>query len=119
MRGAIPPALFGSPKGSVVSGMQMITMSNGGTMTRLSRRRPAGATSYRSGVRHETSRGPRAAADGEIESLVLENQRLQDENEALRASAELWIRMYEAQLERAQRLAGDRGPSAAAARHAN
>ena len=34
--------------------------------------------------------------------LVREIQRLQDENEALRGSAEIWIRMYEGQVQRAK-----------------
>ena len=42
--------------------------------------------------------------------LTIEVERLKEENEALRKSAEIWIRMYERQLERANRTLGIRYP---------
>ena len=47
-----------------------------------------------------------AALSRELARLMRENHRLLDENAALRASAEIWIRMYEAQVERANNAAG-------------
>jgi hypothetical protein len=41
----------------------------------------------------------------ELHQMVLEMQRLAEENDALRKSAEIWIRMYEGQLARADRMA--------------
>jgi hypothetical protein len=47
-----------------------------------------------------------AALSRELARLMRENHRLLDENASLRASAEIWIRMYEAQVERANNAAG-------------
>jgi hypothetical protein len=61
--------------------------------------------------------GPLAGGDGqaiarhwlreELYRTLLEMQRLSEENDALRKSAEIWIRMYEAQLARADRMAAE------------
>jgi hypothetical protein len=43
----------------------------------------------------------------ELHRTLLEVQRLSEENDALRKSADIWIRMYEGQLARADRIAAE------------
>jgi hypothetical protein len=68
-------------------------------------------------VRRLTAADPAVAVSSrDMMVLLQEIQRLQDENEALRGSAEIWIRMYEGQVQRARTAAdactchGQRGP---------